>query len=945
MRIRGIVALALAGSSFGAMASAAQAQSLDPQAPSQAQDGAASEGDIVVLGSRIPRVQREGPAPVTTITADEITRNGYQSVPDVLRAITQNGGETQSQQSFSGADFTPGAQQVDLRGLGPNHTLVLVNGRRIADFPLPFSGASNFTDISNIPVGLIDRVEILSGSASAIYGSDAISGVVNFQLKSKPDGTRFDFRYGATEHGGGSSFRLTGTTGWDTGNFHGVVGIEGAIQRPLWQYQRKLQDSTADNPTTESPLARRTFLRTDEYTGYINPGKATCDRLSGQNGGTTYYASRPRYDTIDGDGYFCGSNESVAYGTMISDRKSVSGYGSMGYNIGDKAELFVDFQASYSKLKLFRDVLDWFYVSPDGNEEGTFFNPRYLTPDQTYSGLQLDNWTRQFTPEEMGGFEAGMTRNSSTTFNITPGIKGKFGAGDKWSYEFTLNHAEYRSTIAFPQVIIDKANAFFLGPQLGVDPDSGYARFDANPSRLYTPLTPAEYRSITADSIYRPKSWVNNVSATINTTELFRLPGGPVGFAAVAEVGNQGYNLRPDPKALTQYYVGLIDSDGRGTRSHWGLGGELRVPVLSILELDGAARYDHYGFGGNGIGKFTYNLGAELRPMKSLLLRGAYGTGFRAPDLHYVFRGPGNVHSGGTDYYLCRDREPDEDIGDCSYSDAGFITRKNGNRRLQAETSTSINAGAVFQPWRGFDVSVDYFRVKMKNQVLDMNIDTLLRNEDDCRPTTTDPKTQLDPSSPTCVDALSRVQRYVGGALDGEIQSVLINPINIAEETTDGIDIAAHLRVPLRQDALGTVSVSVGYTYVFSHSIKQYPGDPQIDKLAFDSGYYIPRDKGTASISWKRDAFTATVTGQRLGKLPNYDEDAYIKPSYLFNLSAQYDLNDHLRVSGTVNNLFDQNPIKDRTYSSYPYYDVSWFDGVGRSYYLQMTWKLGGSKL
>ncbi|MCU6424556.1 hypothetical protein KWH85_24445, partial [Klebsiella aerogenes] len=109
---------------------------------------------------------------------------------------------------------------------------------------------------------------------------------------------------------------------------------------------------------------------------------------------------------------------------------------------------------------------------------------------------------------------------------------------------------------------------------------------------LYTPLTPAEYRSITADSIYRPKSWVNNVAATVNNTELFRLPGGPVGFAVSAEVGNQGYDLKPDPLALTQYYVGLVDSDGKGTRQHWGAGGELRIPAFSFLELDAAARYD-----------------------------------------------------------------------------------------------------------------------------------------------------------------------------------------------------------------------------------------------------------------------------------------------------------------------------------------------------------------
>ncbi|MEQ1518683.1 MAG: TonB-dependent receptor plug domain-containing protein, partial [Usitatibacteraceae bacterium] len=132
------------------------------------EDGSGKE--IIVTGSRIPTVGGQGPSPVTTIDSDSIRANGYTSVPELLAAMTQNSGETQSPQSGSSADFTPGAQQVDLRGLGPNHTLVLVNGRRIADFPLPFSGRSNFTDISNIPVGLIDKVEILSGAGSAIYG-------------------------------------------------------------------------------------------------------------------------------------------------------------------------------------------------------------------------------------------------------------------------------------------------------------------------------------------------------------------------------------------------------------------------------------------------------------------------------------------------------------------------------------------------------------------------------------------------------------------------------------------------------------------------------------------------------------------------------------------------------------------------------------------------------
>jgi iron complex outermembrane receptor protein len=930
-----------ASTSLLSVAAAAQVTQSTPVVTGDASSQAADE-QIVVLGSRIPRkIDKEGPRPVTTITSQDIERNGYESVPDLLHAVTQNGGETQSQQSFSGASFTPGAEQVDLRGLGPNHTLVLVNGRRIADFPLPFQGQSNFTDISNIPVGLIDRVEILSGSASAVYGSDAIAGVVNFQLKQHADGTRIDLRQSLTEHGGGASTRLTVTTGWDSGAFHGVVGAELLWQKPLWEYQRSIQDSTADNPTTDEPLARRTFLRTDEYVDYLDPGQSTCDALSSLNQGTTYYASRPRYAADGGPGFFCGSNESVAYGTMLFGRKSISSYGSFGYDINDHVQLFADVMFSYSKLKLFRDVLDWYYETPDGNEEGTFFNPN-LAPADTYSGLQLDNWYRQFTPEEMGGFGPGFTRNTSTTYNITPGIKGTFGPADKWAYELSYNRSEYHSRVSFPEVVIDKSNAFFLGQQQGVDPVTGYPIFDADVNRLYTPLTPEEYASITQDAVYHPKSMVSGFTGTVNTSKLFHLPAGDVGFAAVAELGNQSYNLRPDPLALTHYYVGLVDSTGEGSRNHWGGGAEIRIPVLSILQVDGAGRYDHYHFAGNGFGKFTYDLGAELRPVKSLLLRGAYGTGFRAPDLHYVYSGPGDTHPGGTDYYLCRTLEPDEDIGDCDYADEGIVSHRTGNRTLQPETSKSLSGGFVWQPDRRFDLSVDYFRVNLENQVRDLNIDTLLRDEADCRIGSTSAGTPVDPTSPTCIDAIARVQRYGSGALEGQLQGVFINPINVAKEKTDGLDFAAHVRLP---SAVGDFNLSAAYTYVLNHTVRQYPGDPYVDKLAFDSGYDIPRDKGTASISWHKGATTATISGTRLGKLPNYDEDAYIRASYLFNASVQYDINEHLRLSATVDNLLDQDPVRDRTYASYPYYDISWFDGVGRSYFFQLTYKLGGSKL
>ena len=916
----------ITGSSFAALASSAQAQE------------ATSSDEIIVTGSRIPRIAKEGPAPVTTIDADAIRANGYASVPDILRAVTQNGGETQSQQSFSGASFTPGAQQVDLRGLGPNHTLVLVNGRRIADFPLPFQGRSNFTDISNLPVGLIDQVEVLSGSASAIYGSDAIAGVINFKLKDKVDGTTIDYRHGRTEAGGGSSHRLTLTSGWSNDNFHIAGGVEYQLQRPIWAYQRAQQDSTADNPTTETVIGRRSFLRYNpDEDIYVDPGAATCASLSYLNGGSTYYAARPRFGEFDdalddyGPGRYCGSDRSIGYGTIISRREGFNGFITAGATLSDSLDFFTDIQFGISKVALMSDVQSWSFQDASGSSDTTFYN--------SFDDV-LDDWQRQFSPEESGGFGSTMTRNRQTTFSITPGLRGEFGKA--WNYELSFNHSEYRAKVEFPQIIASKANALFLGAQQGVDADSGYPIFNADPARLYRPLTKTEYDSIAVYSVYRPKSWTDNLSVTLTNGTLFELPAGPVGVAAVAEYGKQGYDLKPDPLALTDYYFGLKDSDGKGRRSHAALGGELRAPITHFLELSAAGRYDHFAFAGNKEGKFTYNVGAELRPIRALLFRAAYGTAFRAPDLHYVFTGPGNTHPSATDYYRCRTEEPGTDFGDCSYSDEGIVANRSGNRKLRPETSTSINAGMVWAPSSRFDVSVDYFNVSLTNQVQDLSIDQLLRDEADCRIGQTSSGSAVSASSPTCLDAIARVSRFASGVNAGGLDAVAVNPINIAREKTSGIDVALHGRLPT---SFGEFSLSMSHTHVFKHSFRQYVGDSAINKLAFDSGYYIPRDKSTGSLSWSLDGLQLTVEGRRLGKLPNYDEDGFIKASYSFNSTLQYDFTDHLRVSLTVTNLFDTKPVRDPGYASYPYYDISWFDTVGRSAFLQLTYKLGGKGL
>ncbi|HEU4992767.1 MAG TPA: TonB-dependent receptor [Luteimonas sp.] len=931
----------------------AQRPASPPQASQSAPDDAAAPAPtqletVEVVGSRIRRAEVEGPAPITVITAAEIQAAGFTTVPEVMRSMTQNSGETQSQQSSSAGDFSPGGEEVDLRGLGPNHTLVLVNGRRIADFPMPFKGRSNFTDISSIPLGMVERIEVLTGSASAVYGSDAISGVVNFVLKKNADGTTISVRRGETTRGGGDSTNVSLSSGFSRGAFNAVFGVDLVDQKPLWAYDRPIQDSVKDSPDPRA-ASRRAFLRTawdpddgdNEY--YVDPGAALCGSLAYLNGDSTYYASRRnwgRYDPVEDTyppGYFCGSDEAIGYGTILSQRRGANAYASLSYMFGDGLEWFADVQMGYHKVELFTDVRSWNYMAPDGNEEGYFFNQA--------SG-QVEYWQRQFSPEEMGGLDRGTIRNRQKTFGITTGFKGSYG--ENWDWEAALSHSQYQSRIGWPQIVASKANDLFLGPQLGVDDEYGLPIFNADPSRLYTPLTQAEYDSIAAYTIYNPKSRTDTVSFTLTNPELFNLPAGPAGFAAVVEAGNQAYDLNPDPKALEYYYYSWKDSDGHGSRNRWATAGELRMPLLDSLNLSTAARYDRYSYSGTSIGKFTYSAGIEWRPFDSLLVRGSYGTAFRAADLHYLYAGIGNDETSGVDYYRCRTEEPDEEIVDCSWNDEGLIRTREGNRALKPETSTSWTTGLVWSPSANFDISLDWFDIKMKDQVQDMANDAILQDEANCRLGSRIDGTPVDINSPTCQDAISRVTR-----IDGRLYGIYVNPINIANESTSGADLEMRYRW---DTAIGDFTFNGSHTWVRDHTFQQFDGDALEDEFAINSGFDIPRTKSSASITWKRDRWSATLHGDRIGTLPSSDsydqiydpEDEnspWVQATYRYNASVSFEFSDHAQLSLSATNLFNKMPPRDPTYTAYPYYDISWFDAVGRTVYLQYTHKFGGSPL
>ncbi|WP_042838205.1 TonB-dependent receptor, partial [Xanthomonas citri] len=621
---------------------------------------------------------------------------------------------------------------------------------------------------------------------------------------------------------------------------------------------------------------------------------------------------------------------SIGYGTVVNRRRGFNAHASMRYTFGDSLQWFADLQLGVHAVSLLRDVPGWSYMAADGNEQGEFYNR---------ATGQVEYWSRQFTPEEMGGLNRNMIETRQKTLGITTGFKGAFG--EAWSYETALSHAQYRARISWPRIVAARANALFLGQPAGTDPDSGHAAFDADPARLYTPLRRAEYDAIAARTEYAPRSRTDTLSATLTNAQWWSLPGGQAALSMTAEVGGQSYDLRPDPLATQYYYYSWRDADGSGDRDRWAIASELRLPVAERVNLGMAARFDQYRYAGRRTGRFTWNAGWEWRPRDSLLLRGSYGPGFRAPDLHYLFAGEGNDEATGVDYYRCATQDGQASIAACRFNDEALVRRRRGNRALRPETSTAWTAGVVWSPRQGLDLSADYYAIDMRDQVQDLSVDRVLRDEADCR------LEQRDADSIACREAMGRVERRADGALS----AVSVAPINIARETTSGVDAALHYETQTRW---GAFDLLINYTWVHRHRIQRDDGAALESAFAVNSGYDAPRTKANAALRWSRNAWSASLQGQRLGRLPSADSyleiqapdsetGPWIAATYRFNGTLQYRVTDRAQVSLAVTNLLDAMPPVDRSATIYPYYDASWFDTTGRRFALQYTHKFGGA--
>ncbi|MBI3229580.1 MAG: TonB-dependent receptor plug domain-containing protein, partial [Burkholderiales bacterium] len=290
---------------------------------------------VVVTGSRIPRATLEGPAAVTVITSDDITKQGYKNVYDALNNSVQNSGFTQGEDF--GNTFTPSANTISLRGLGPNHTLILLDGRRLADFPVAYEGSVNFTNLANIPSNIVERIEILNGGASAIYGSDAIAGVVNIILKKQTQGYEIGVKVGDSSRGGAGNQRLQFSGTNNFGKLQTLFSLEWSQRDPLRALQRDFMDSR-DPPSIS--LSRKN-INTGKY---IDLGD-TCAQQADlfENSVIKYKASK---------GTYCASPKlSPMHWTVQTKNESLNLFSSSNYELDSKTTLFADFLLGSNKTQ------------------------------------------------------------------------------------------------------------------------------------------------------------------------------------------------------------------------------------------------------------------------------------------------------------------------------------------------------------------------------------------------------------------------------------------------------------------------------------------------------------------------------------------------------------------------------------------------------------------
>ena len=889
---------------------------------------------VTVTGSLIPQTEIETFTPTTTITSQQLKANGFSTVAQALQRLSFATGSVQNGQTTN--TFTPGAKTASFFGLNPGYIKVLIDGRPLNNFPALYNSTEVINNLNTIPTDLVDRIDFLPGGQSTLYGSDAIAGVINIIMKKKVDAPVIDARYGWDGLGGGANRHISFADTFNFNKLNITVGAQLESYQPIWSADRSWTSHYFEKGTSPA-LAGRDYLvyNGDVPTSYYMLDPNRCALTAGQFGGTEGLRNRP------GQGEYCGSFYSPGYSTLSGGSKTANIYSHATYDLSDITQLYGDFSYSFDREKWGPGAgLMWWGSS---TKFGYIYDPNL----DDFINLQ-----KNFSPEEVGGYQHTMSKTYERSYTLTLGTKGALGASD-WEYDANITHGEDKLTqrpfARFSDAMEDYFANHVLGPDLGTDPYSfGFSTFSPNYEAFYTPISNSDFNSFTGYLTTNAKTWQNIGRVTLTNSALAKMPGGDIGVAVLAEGGNEGWDYSPDVRLLTGGVWGQSAVQGAGHRYRFATANEWRLPLLPALTMNASARYDAYKVNGTTISKPTYNAGLEYRPFDELLLlRARYGTSFKAPTLADQFTGPSTYYSGPTDYYNCSLLGYDPSIAPIScpikYNGASVKGVQSGNPDLKPISATNWSAGFVLSPIAHMALSADFYHWNIKDEVAVQDSDKLLLQEAACR------LGQLDISSPSCHAAINQIVRNA----KGELTEMHTPKINVANETLDVANVS--LNYVFSAGRFGEFNSSLNYTNILQHKYQPYVGDPYIDLLR--SPYWSTdfKTKFSASLNWKLGDWGATLYASRYGRSPNYvttlnasapytQEGEGTLPAWVtYNASVSYKPLANLDVSLVVNNLFNTMPPIDRSYpgtSSVPYNKLN-YDVYGRTFSLEASYKFG----
>jgi len=938
---------------------AAQATPAQP-APDQA-PATKNLDKIVVTGSLIPQTTLETAKPVLIITAQDLKARGFTSVQDALHQSSFATGGTQGNQTQG--SFTQGAQTNSLFGLDPSFTKYLIDGRPMATYPALYNGSTMINNISGIPVDLVERIEILPGGQSSLYGSDAIAGVINIILKKHIDGTVISGRLGGYSEGGGTNQRASLATSFssDDGRFNMLFGIQMDHADPIWGYQRDLTKQFNLNGATPTggaspPVASRDILVIGYYSSYNFLDPDNCANVNSGFGGTEGIQTRPNRPAP-----YCGSFYTPGYATLQNSKIAGQVYSHATFDLNDNVQLYGDFLYSSEKQKYHvGSQYTWWGSSVEfAGSSGYYWDPNLG---------DLMQLQRSFMPEEMGGWERSMNSNSDRAYAVTLGANGALGSSN-WDYDVGFTRTEYNLTENNFVRLAAPINAWFndhvLGPQQGTY--YGYPVFTPNYPAFYQFVPLADFNNFTSVTHSRSRTYDNMLRAQVTNGSLFSMAGGDAGVAFAVEGGSQGWNytpdplLIPDPVTLDSAVWGLTSVSGAGSRSRYAVTGEMRMPIFKPLTLSLSGRYDRFDAGDTTFSKPTYNLGIEYRPFESILLRGQYGTAFKAPTLADEFQGNSGFYSSTPDYLYCH-AQGGYDVGEFDQCQADpninpvnslpqFFGNQSGNPGLEPITAKNWAYGVVWAPTAKFSIGADYHHWNIKNEVAQQSVDRLMQTELACTPAPAGTG-QLDPNSNECQATFAAITRNAQGVL----QTVHVTKINVARETLDAVTMDLHYLQSL--GSWGDLNLLGSWTRDLKHEQQTYPDDPTIDLL--NNGYYSrdPHYRANASLGWSKGDWTTTLYANYIGPTGNSiawnDPRGFDAPggghvgSYTtYNATIQWDVTPDFQLSFITTNLFNRMPDMDtRSYTglSGAPYNSDMFDVYGRAYYLEARWNFGKTK-